>query len=66
MDKNKLTQINQLRLKLRYDLIQKMMTNPTMKDSETLRIVENDISFWEKQTDNSVTGLLKTLNESLK
>lgn len=66
MDKNKLTQINQLRLKLRYDLIQKMMTNPTMKDSETLRLVENDISFWEKQTDNSVTGLLKTLNESLK
>lgn len=62
----KLAQINQQRLKLRADLIEKMRTKPTMKDSETLRLVENDISFWQKQTDRSVTGMIATLNESLK
>ncbi|NCQ51555.1 hypothetical protein GW796_06620 [archaeon] len=50
----KIENIKILRLKLRADLIKKMQTNPTMKDSETLRLVENDISFWEKQTDYSV------------
>jgi predicted type IV restriction endonuclease len=63
---NKLEQIKQARPKLRADLIEKMRTNPTMKDSETLRLVENDISFWEQQTDHSVGGLIATLNASLK
>lgn len=58
-------QITQQRLQLRANLVEKMRTNPTMKDSETLRLVENDISFWEQQTDHSVAGLIKTLNDSL-
>lgn len=66
MNEDKIAEINRLRLKLRSDLLKKMRVNPTMKDSETLRLVENDISFWEKQTDHSVVGLLKTINESLK
>lgn len=61
----KLAQITKQRLKLRDDLKEKMKTDPTMKDSETLRLVENDISFWEKQTDHSIKGLITTLNESL-
>jgi len=62
----KIRKINEDRRKLRDELVEKMRTNPTMKDSETLRLVENDITFWEEQTDRSVSGLLKTLNESLK
>lgn len=62
----KLARINQQRLNLRAGLIKKMRTSPTMEDSETLRLVENDISFWEKQTDYSVTGLVTTLGDSLK
>lgn len=61
----KLEQINQLRQKLRADLIKKMKTNPTMKDSETLRLVENDITFWEQQSDRSMHGLIESLNQSL-
>ena len=61
----KLQEINQQRLNLRDALIKKMRDDPTMKDSETLRLVENDISFWEKQTDYSVNGLINTLNKSL-
>jgi hypothetical protein len=57
--------ISRQRYELRAKLIEKMRTNPTMKDSETLRMVENDITFWEQQTDLSVDGLLTTLEKSL-
>ena len=57
--------INQQRFQLRADLLNKMRTNPTLKDSETLRLVENDISFWEQQTDYSVNGLITSLEKSL-
>lgn len=63
---HKLDQINKLRFDLRSNLIEKMKTNPNMKDSETLRLVENDISFWESQTDYSTSGLIITLNNSFK
>ena len=62
---NKLARINEMRLKLRADLLEKMRTNPTMKDSETLRLLENDISFWDAQTDRSTAGLIATLQQSL-
>lgn len=61
----KCEQIKQQRIKLRNDLLNKMRTDPTMKDSETLRLVEDDISFWEKQTDHSMKGMLCTLKDSL-
>lgn len=63
---NKIASINEMRRKLREDLLEKMRTNPTMKDSETLRLLENDISFWEAQTDRSPEGLIATLHQSLK
>jgi hypothetical protein len=62
----KLAKIGEQRLKLREELVAKMRTNPTLKDSETLRLVENDITFWEHQTDRSVAGLMASLKESLK
>lgn len=61
----KIAKINNNRLELRNKLIEKMRSNPTMEDSETLRLVDDDITFWKQQTDNSVDGLLKTLKESL-
>lgn len=63
---NKNNQINQLRFKLRNELIEKMKTNPTMKDSETLRLVENDISFWQQQIISSPLNLFTLLNKSFK
>lgn len=63
---NRIEKINKLRFDLRATLIKKMKTNPTMKDSETLRLVENDILFWEKQTNYSVSGLVETISQSLK
>lgn len=63
---NKIASINEMRRKLRADLLEKMRTNPTMKDSETLRLLENDISFWEAQTDRSPEGLIATLHQSFK
>ena len=61
-----LEKIKQLRFDLRAALIKKMQTNPTMEDSETLRLVENDISFWDKQTNYTVSGLIETISQSLK
>jgi hypothetical protein len=58
-------QIKQQRIKLRNGLLNKMRTDPTMKDSETLRLVEDDISFWEKQTDCSIKGMICTLQDSM-
>lgn len=61
--KQKLERIKEARLKLRDKLIEEMKTNPTMANSETLRLLENNISFWEKQTDYSLEGLIKTFND---
>jgi len=63
---NKLADLNRSRRNLRSAILTKMKTNPTMEDSETLRLVENDISFWENQLDYSVSGLVTTLKNSLK
>jgi len=63
---NRTKALNDQRRVLRNQLIVKMKTNPTIEDSETLRLVENDISFWESQTDKSIQGLIKSLNESFK
>lgn len=57
--------INQ-RIALRALLIDKMKTAPTMSDSETLRKLEDDITFWNSRTDQSISGLIATLNESFK
>ena len=63
---NKIKELNRLRRALRDQMLGRMKTSPTMEDSEVLRLLENDISFWESQTDKSIQGLIKSLNESFK
>ncbi len=62
---NKIKELNRLRRALRDQMLGRMKTSPTMEDSEVLRLLENDISFWESHTDHSIPGLMKTLKESL-
>lgn len=62
---DKIKEIENQRGLLRGKLIIKMRDNPTLKDSETLRLVENDISFWAEQKDRSVKGLIDSIQKSL-
>lgn len=53
------------RYELRAKIINELATAPSMKLSETLRLLDADIEFWSQQTDQSVPGLLTTINASL-
>lgn len=62
----KYQEINDARRRLRKQMLERLKTNPIMEDSEVLRLLENDIEFWESQTDTSISGLMKTIKESFK
>lgn len=53
------------RRQLREKVLAKMRTEPSMELSETLRQIDDDILFWESQTDHSLEGIIKTINESM-
>ncbi len=53
------------RYELRAKILNKLVTAPSMKLSETLRLLDADIEFWSQQNDQSIPGLLTTIKASL-
>ena len=57
--------IQKQRYELRAKILNELAIAPSMKLSETLRLLDADIEFWSQQTDRSIPGLLATVKASL-
>lgn len=65
MTSSRCTAIQTQRHELRAKILNELTTAPSMELSETLRLLDADIEFWSQQTDQSVPGLLATIEASL-
>lgn len=61
----KIKEVQRQRRELREKVLAKMRLEPSMQLSATLSQIDDDILFWESQTDHSLEGIINTINLSM-